>query len=294
LLQPAVEVLPGDLAQHGVDELGPPVAEHHPGQLDGRGHGGVRRDPGAEQLVRAQAQHVEHRRVHLPQRPVDAGRDHGVVGALVAQRAVHQLGGERRVPRVQLPLLARLAQQRRQDEVGIGVPLVHGPQGLEGEDADGVLLGPTVRLAGPAGPTGLVAHGKKVLRVWGEVRAPAYVVVAGRRGPRGQAPTVSPAPMRTPRAQSAALIGFLPWACTHSSSTAWEPVPAYTLFLAADSSPGARSVRPGAGATWTSLSRSPRKVVQAPGAGVQPRTTRSTRSAGARQSTRASSTVTLG
>src|SRR5690606_11975775 len=215
-------------------------------------------------------------------------------GALVAQRAVHQLGGERRVPRVQLPLLARLAQQRRQDEVGVGVPLVHGPQGLEGEDADGVLLGPTVRLAGPAGPTGLIAHGKKVLRVWGEVRAPAYVVVAGRRGPRGQAPTVSPAPMRTPRAQSAALIGFLPWACTHSSSTAWEPVPAYTLFLAADSSPGARSVRPGAGATWTSLSRSPRKVVQAPGAGVQPRTTRSTRSAGARQSTRASSTVTLG
>src|SRR5690606_34905476 len=151
---------------------------------------------------------------------------------------------------------------------------VHGPQGLEGEDADGGLLGPTVRLAGPAGPTGLVAHGKKVLRVWGEVRAPAYAVVAGRRGPRGQAPTVSPAPMRTPRAQSAARIGFLPWACTHSSSTAWDPVPAYALFLAAG--------------------RSPRKVVQAPGAGVQPRTTRSTRSAGARQSTRASSTVTLG
>ena len=58
--------------------------------------------------------------------------------------------------------------------------------------------------------------------------------------------------------------------------------------------PGARSVVAGSAVTGPSLTRRPRKVVQAPGAGVQARTTRSTRSAGARQSTRASSAVSLG
>ncbi|CAM5499757.1 hypothetical protein SGLAM104S_02113 [Streptomyces glaucescens] len=142
--QPAVQIVLGDLAQYGVDELGAPVAEHHAGQLHGGGHGGVRGDAGAEQLVRAEAEHVEHRRVDLPQRPVDAGGDHRVVGALPAQRPVHQLGGQRGVPPVELLgplLLARLAQQRRQHEIGVGVPLVHGAQRLEGEDANGVLLG---------------------------------------------------------------------------------------------------------------------------------------------------------
>jgi hypothetical protein len=156
-LQPAVEVVLRDLAEHGVDEFRPSVAQHHPGQFDGGGHGGVRGDAGPQQLVRAQAQHVQHRRVDLAQRPVDTGRDDRVVRPLAAQRAVHQLGGQRRVPGVEVLVLARPAQQRGQDEVGVRVPLVHGPQGLEGEDADGVLLGPAVGLAGP---TGLFAHEK--------------------------------------------------------------------------------------------------------------------------------------
>ncbi|GAA4958950.1 hypothetical protein GCM10023238_27200 [Streptomyces heliomycini] len=159
-LQPAVEVVLRDLPQYGVDELGPPVAEHHPGQLDRGGHGGVRGDARAEQLVRAEVQHVQHRRVHLAQRPVHTGGDDRVVRPLTAQRAVHQLGGQRRVARLEVAVLARLAQQRGQDEVGVRVPLVDGPQGLEGEDADGVLLGSAVGLGGPVGPTGLVAHEK--------------------------------------------------------------------------------------------------------------------------------------
>ena len=146
-LQPAVEIVLRDLAQHGVDELGPPVAEHHPRQLDGGGDGRVRRDPRAEQLMRAEAQHVQHRRVDLPERPVHTGRQDRVVRPLPPQRPVDQLGGERRVPGVEVVFLACLAQQGRQHEVGVGVPLVHGPQRLEGEDADGVLLGPAVGLA---------------------------------------------------------------------------------------------------------------------------------------------------
>ena len=102
LLDPAVEVVLRDLPQHGVDELGPPVAEHDPRQLDGGGHGGVGRDPRPEQLMDAQAQHVEHRRVDLAQRPVDTRGDDRVVRALPAQRPVHQLGGQRRVPPVEV------------------------------------------------------------------------------------------------------------------------------------------------------------------------------------------------
>jgi hypothetical protein len=167
LLDPPLEIVLRDLPQHGVDELGPPVAEHDPGQLDGGGHGGVRRDPRPEQLVHTEAQYVEHRRVDLTQRPVHAGGDDGVVRPLPPQRPVHQLGRQGRVPSAELVgplLLPRLAQQRRQNEVGVRVPLVHGPQRLEGEDADGVLLGPAVGLGGFTGPTGLVAH-EKVLRI---------------------------------------------------------------------------------------------------------------------------------
>ncbi len=158
--QPPVEVVHGDLAQHRVDELGPSVAEHDPRQLHRGGHGGVARDARPQQLVGAQAEHVQHRRVHLPQRPVDALGDDRVVRPLPAQRAVHQLRRERRVPRVEVALLPGLAQQRRQHQVGVRVPLVHGPERLEGEDADGILLGPAVRLAGLAGTAGLLAHEK--------------------------------------------------------------------------------------------------------------------------------------
>ena len=150
LLKPAVEVVRRDLPQDGVDEPGPPVAEHHPGEFHARRDRGVARDPRAEQLVRAEREHVEHRRVDLAQRPVDAGRDDRVVRALAAQRPVDEFGGERRVPGVEVPAVARLAQQRGQDQVGVGIPLVDGPQRLEGQDADRVLLGTAVGLCGLA------------------------------------------------------------------------------------------------------------------------------------------------
>lgn len=126
--EPRVEVLRGDLPQHRVDEPRPPVAQYGPGQLHGGRDRRVRRDPGAEQLVGAQREYVEHRRVDLAQRPVDAGGDHGVVRALVAQRAVHQLGRQRGVPAVEgaAPLdrvLLGGPQQAGQDEVRVRVAL---------------------------------------------------------------------------------------------------------------------------------------------------------------------------
>ena len=52
-------------------------------------------------------EHVEHRRVDLAQRPVDAGGDDRVVRALAAQRAVDQLGGEGGVPGVEVRRFSR-------------------------------------------------------------------------------------------------------------------------------------------------------------------------------------------
>ena len=86
--QPAVEVLPADLAQHRVDEAAAALAGDRPGQLDGGADRGVRRHPHREQLVGAEPQQVEHRRVDLVQRPVDAGGQHRVVRPAAAQRAV--------------------------------------------------------------------------------------------------------------------------------------------------------------------------------------------------------------
>ena len=130
----------------------------------------MRGDAGAEQLVGAKAEHVEHRRVDLAQRTVDAGGDDGVVRALVTQRAVDQLGGERGVAPVEAATGLCLAQQCGQDEVGVGVALVHRPQCVEGELAYGVEPGSPVgrgalrgalRAAAVAAVTGLVVHEKR-------------------------------------------------------------------------------------------------------------------------------------
>ncbi len=104
------------------------------------------------------------------------------------------------------------------------------------------------------------------------------------RPPVGRPPAtlsqgVSPASMRAPRAQSAAGIARLPGGCTRPSSTSAVAVPTATPARSACTWPGARSFAPRR-RTGPSLSRSPRKVVQAPGAGVQARTSRSTCRAG--------------
>ena len=97
LLHPGRLVVLADPAQHGVDEAGGAGARVHPDELDGRVDRGVRRHPGAQQLVGAQAQGVEQRRLDAVQRAVGAGVDHGVEQALGPQRAVAQLGGQRGV-----------------------------------------------------------------------------------------------------------------------------------------------------------------------------------------------------
>ena len=52
----------------------------------------------------SQPERVEHLGLDLAQRPVDAGGQHGVVGAAVPDRAGDQLGGERGVAPVEVEL----------------------------------------------------------------------------------------------------------------------------------------------------------------------------------------------
>jgi hypothetical protein len=54
--------------------------------------------PGREQLVRAEAQDVQHGRVELVEGAVAACGEYRVVGALATQRPVGELGREGRVP----------------------------------------------------------------------------------------------------------------------------------------------------------------------------------------------------
>ncbi len=162
--EPGVEVVAGDAAQDGVDEARAAVAEDDAGEFDGRRDGGVRGDAGAEELVGAEAEHVEHGRVDLAQRAVHARGDDRVVRTASAQRPVDEFGGERGVARVEAALLAGLAQERGQDEVGVGVALVDGAQGVEGEDADGVLARRPVRAAPAPAAVGGGRHGLVVQR----------------------------------------------------------------------------------------------------------------------------------
>ena len=167
---------------------------------------------------------------------------------------------------------AALAQQRRQGQVGVGVALVHRAQQVERDPARqvGARLAPARRPA--------------LLPLRSAGRSPE----ACRRRRRAR-----PGPSR-PRPSACCPAGR-----TSPSRTAWpSPVPTRTSRLPADTWPGASplaATSPGAtGSTGPRPSRSPPQVVQAPGAGVQARTRRSTWNAGADQSTRASSTVSLG
>ena len=93
------------------------------------GHGAVGGDPHAQDLVGAQAQHVQDDGVELVQGPVDAVGQDGVVPAAQAQGAVGQGGGEAGVA----PVQAFGVEQGRQDEVGEGAVLVDPGQGLQGD-----------------------------------------------------------------------------------------------------------------------------------------------------------------
>ena len=106
-------------------------------------------------------------------------------------------------------------------------------------------------------------------------------------------PKRAPGSSRTPRAQSAAAICFLPNALT-SPEPDGVGAGADEDGVLADLELAGRRARRSVTVTGPSLSRSPSYVVQAPGAGVQARTWRSIATAGLGQSTRASSTVIFG
>src|SRR5690606_39613901 len=83
-----------------VDEADGAVPGPLTDQGDGLGDGGVGRDPHAQELVGAQTQQVEHRRVDLVERaPSGAVLEDRVVASAQAQRAVDELGGESGVAR---------------------------------------------------------------------------------------------------------------------------------------------------------------------------------------------------
>ena len=123
---PVVQVAGGHPAQDRVDETRGPRAADVLGQVDRRGHGGVPADPGGQQLVRAEPEHVAHRRVEVV--PVAARGQDGVIRAAAAQRAVGQLGGEGRVTAGQ----AALGEQGGQEQVGVGVAVGDRAQDVVG------------------------------------------------------------------------------------------------------------------------------------------------------------------
>ena len=125
-LDPGVQVAGGHPAQDGVDEAGRAGAADVLGQVDRGRHGGVAADPGGQQLVRAEPEHVAHRRVEFV--PVAACGQDGVVGAAAAQRAVGQLGGEGRVAAGQ----AALGEQGGKQQVGVGVAVRDRAQDVVG------------------------------------------------------------------------------------------------------------------------------------------------------------------
>src|SRR5664279_2117565 len=85
--QPLQPLLPGPLrrpAQDGVDVSARPVR----GEVDGGRDSGVCRCPEVEQLVCAEAEQCEDRRLETGQRPTAANPEHRVQTPLPAQRAV--------------------------------------------------------------------------------------------------------------------------------------------------------------------------------------------------------------
>ena len=117
LLDPLVEVALAHRAEHRVGEVAGAGVHPGPDQVDGGADRGVVRHPHRHQLVGAEPQRVEHLRLDLRQRPVDAGRQDRVVGAASPDRPRRQLGGERRVA----PLELVVPDHGREDQVGVGV-----------------------------------------------------------------------------------------------------------------------------------------------------------------------------
>jgi hypothetical protein len=89
----------------------------------------VAADPGGQELVHAEPEHVPDRRIELI--PVAARGQDRVVGAAAAQRTVGQFGGEGGVPAGQ----AAFGQYGGQQQVGVGVALIDRAQDVVGGPA---------------------------------------------------------------------------------------------------------------------------------------------------------------
>src|SRR6516162_6929698 len=166
---PALQVAGGHAAQHGVDETSRARPGDLPGQVHRRGHGRVRADPGREQLVCPEPEHVQHGRVDLAEAAGAAGGDHRVIGALPPQRAVAELGGQGGVTPGQ-PLLV---QQGGQEQVRVRVTLAHRAQDLEGHQPRRADAPP----GGTPGPTAPATPGGRLLA---RARAPGGAAAGAR------------------------------------------------------------------------------------------------------------------
>ncbi len=160
--------------------------------------------------MRAESQQVHDGGLKLLERPAGRGSDDRVVASLPATGPCQQLGGERCVATGQ----PTLPKQRGHREVGIGPVAVHGPQRVKGRPSGPIRTTPSLTARGVG-----TAHSSSIRR----------------------APSFGSASKATPRAQSAAAIGFLPWACTSPSSRARVPVPTCTDRFVISSAPGEKT-----------------------------------------------------
>src|SRR5699024_5013439 len=281
------------------------------GQGDRLGGGGVRGHAHVQQLIGAQPQYVPQRGVHLLQRTVHAGGEDRVEATLRTQRAVEQLGGERRVA----PGDAVAAQQPGQAEVRVGVLLAHQAQALERDlsgrgGAAGALGRAGGRVAAARTAVAAGAGAGAALLVTGAAVA-AVVPSAAVRGVASAVPAASSLVAHArapscwsllneafsarfaPRAQSAARMGRFPAGASVEIAMASVPVPTSTWRRPAAIRPGGSGVGSGASSTPRILVRAPSSSVQAPGCGLMPRMWALTCSAGRDQSIRASAVVSL-
>src|SRR5450755_517274 len=212
--------------------------------------------------MRTKAQDVEHQRIERVEWAIDEVTQDRVIGPQRPQRAINQLGRERRITSLE----PAAGEQPWQHEIGVRILLAHGAQRVERDNADRV--------------------GRYARRT--------------RRGWRGRLhENVSSGRRRAPRAQATAAIGALPSGWTVDNMTGVVAVPTSTASIPSrttTTAPAAScaTVPVRAGSTGPSLSRFARNVVQAPGAGVHARIRRSMCMAAADQSSWASAGVIFG
>src|SRR5665213_2463162 len=144
--------------------------------------------------MRTETKDVEDQRIERVERAIDKVTEDRVVGAECPQRAVDQLGRERRIARFE----PTTGKQTRQHKIGVGVLLAHGTQRVECDHADRV--------------GGYPRH------AWGSRRS----------GRVGLHENRSAGSRRAPRAHATAAIGALPSGWTVDNMTGVVAVPTST------------------------------------------------------------------